>query len=187
MPARVTFAIMLDGFGQACARFVNSDLPYPRYRFERAYVPLVEALNWAVAIDLRLQHSDFPGTRAKDEWWRDSFELGPTMRGVAYARNHAQHEWADVLRPLQMPADGHSPGSRWVHGRQRSFEVPNDALNTPGVWSWIRDLPLSKHRPDKEGRRAFREHVANRLVRRTLADLDLLFRAAGRAAELDLG
>jgi hypothetical protein len=95
----------------------------------RAFMPLFEALNWAAAIDFRLQR-DWPGQPSEKGRWSDAFDAGKTLRGLRFARNRVHHQWADAIAR----AADHAP-------RRRRVIVPARGWSGTGLWTWRRTLP----------------------------------------------
>jgi len=94
----VTVDVLLRGLVSAYDRFMREGRiaadPFD------AYVPIFEALNWAAVVDARL--ATHYGTVEKPDWsWRDRFAGGEVVAGFRYARNSAQHDWADPLLDVE--------------------------------------------------------------------------------------
>lgn len=152
----VSVQAQLRGYEAACGRFgyaVTGQDPVA------AYVPLFEALNWAVALDDRI----------KDIWAPDGMPLGWEWRkragggaelfaGVRYARNSIHHHWADALR---LDTDGRAYPKRYPI---RYFEW---------LWRDAADIPAPSHR---FGREVYASDLAGRPAEITLVTLSDVLR-----------
>lgn len=110
------------------------------------YASLFESLNWAVALDDRLQR----------EWigddWASEFEGGELARAIRYARNSIHHDWAEAFEPLDDDGQIFQP---WENV----------------VWlQWRESLP--KERPDPTGEAAYEEYLAGESVGNTLLQIN---------------
>lgn len=85
--ATATLAWLVNGYRRALERF---DATADQRDAEERFIPLFEALNWAVAI------SDYPGS---------SVRVDDTIRGLRFARNRVHHQWADAIeaRDIRLP------------------------------------------------------------------------------------
>lgn len=93
----VTFSMMLLGYKRAVQRF-HAATTEPA-RPSSAYVPLFEALNWAVALDDRTGGHWRPhGGEEPIKWkWRQEVPNGGYVDGIRFARNRIHHQWSDAL------------------------------------------------------------------------------------------
>jgi hypothetical protein len=122
----IPVAVQVDGFEQACGRFYAAMNGTDR---DATFIPLFDALNWAVSIDDRFQSIWKEASPRSSEWWSDGFAHGDTVKGVRFARNRVHHQWADALwLSLGTRPPRQAPGEwRWrpdlSHGRSRRFET----------------------------------------------------------------
>lgn len=86
--------LLIDGFEQSCDRFYLAMKSTSR---DATFIPLFEALNWAVSIDERLQKAWSAAPTNPAKFWSDGFAHGDTVKGVRFARNRVHHQWADAL------------------------------------------------------------------------------------------
>jgi hypothetical protein len=77
MGEQVELSTLIEGYRRAHARFVEARVEEEPVD---AFIPLFEALSWAVTLDERL---DFPAY--------------PELRGLRYARNSVHHKWSEAL------------------------------------------------------------------------------------------
>jgi hypothetical protein len=118
------------------------------------FMPLFEALNWAVSIDDRLKDSWEAEPRSM-KWWTEGFTHGEVVNGVRFARNRVHHQWADALGPTYA----------------RTLDFPAGFIE----WRWHRTLPPGRDttfEPEYEAR------VAGNPARLTLGQLSVCFREA---------
>lgn len=110
------------------------------------YASLFESLNWAVALDDRLQR----------EWigddWAAETEGGEMARAIRHARNSVHHDWAEAFEPLD--DDG------------KLFQPWENVVWLP----WRETLP--KERPDPVGKAAYEEYLAGESVGNTLLNIN---------------
>jgi hypothetical protein len=153
--ASVPLAVLIDGFEQACSRFyaVMNETDH-----DAAFLPLFEALSWIVCLDERFQDL-LPTSPTGGRFWSDDFGHGDTLKGVRFARNRVQHQWADAV--------AFSLGTR----------QPRQAA---GEWRW---RPTLTSRGNSQFEAQYKQHVAAHPVRVTLGQLQDCFAAA--ADELD--
>jgi hypothetical protein len=125
------------------------------------FIPLFDALGWAVAIDTRFQDSwkhlkPLPGMKM----WSDGFIHGDTVKGFRFARNRVHHHWADALETTS--------------GRAYPVTYPKTFME----WRWRAELPPGKNDEFKEH---YKQDVASHPVRVTLGSLSECFAdAAGQ-------
>jgi hypothetical protein len=77
MGEEVELSTLIEGYRRAHARFVEARL---EEESAEAFIPLFEALSWAVSLDERLERPSHP-----------------ELRGLRYARHSVHHKWADAL------------------------------------------------------------------------------------------
>lgn len=91
----VTVEAMFNGYADALGRFdvsVKTDDP------AATFVPLFEALNWAVALDQRIAAHFVPEGKPAGYGWPTRIGYGAeVMPGVRFARNSVHHQWSDAL------------------------------------------------------------------------------------------
>jgi len=61
------------------------------------FLPLFEALNWAVALDDHVRAHWAPEGRSLGWGWRDRIGNGSEVSAVRFVRNRVHHQWADAL------------------------------------------------------------------------------------------
>jgi hypothetical protein len=88
------------------------------------FLPLFEALNWAVVLDDRLQAYWKAAPSNRDPSWADGFTFGDTVKGLRFARHRVHHQRADALW-LSEGASG--PVGSYAEGLHE--------------WRWRPDLP----------------------------------------------
>ena len=152
----VTFTAMFDGYSGALARF---EIAAKQQDGAAAYVPLFEALNWAVVLDDRTAAHFEPEGKPLGFAWRDRVAGADLMRGVRFARNSIHHDWSDALRL-------DTGGMRFP-------------MTFPVVffeWTWCRANDLPKPgKPDPSGEAVYRDSIEGQPVRLTLTQLGLVF------------
>ena len=152
-------ALLVAGYGGALHRFAAAQESRGPVAVDRAYMGLFEALNWAVALDDRLER-EWPGERGKGEQWSDAFAEGRTLRGVRHARNRVHHQWADALVPPPRPRP---PTRRLPPGYEPPLlrhrpPPPKPAPYVPSLprdisapfWHWAERLPSGRPKPTGE-------------------------------------
>jgi hypothetical protein len=126
--------LLVAGYGEALHRFAGAEAGRGPVAVDRAYMGLFEALNWAVALDDRLER-EWPGERGKGEQWSDAFAEGRTLRGVRHARNRVHHQWADALGTAPRPLPPASPLPPQYAPPDLRRRPP------PPKWHWAAQLP----------------------------------------------
>jgi hypothetical protein len=144
--------LMLKGYRRAVERYLNA--AQQDTRFGETFIPLFEALNWAVSL------RDLLGSEGRPVRDRLAVALG-------YARDRVHHDWAGALRPERFPATASAP------------VMPGFALTISGYsveWFW---KPLDQLPPASGGResaaRAYTKLLEGRSAHETLAELQSLF------------
>lgn len=156
---RVELETLVHGMTRAVCRFIGDKTPpgiFPptddSYEPDELvladtwYVSLFESLNWAVALDDRLQ----------EEWigddWTDEIEGGELARAIRYARNSVHHDWAEAFEPVDDDGQFFQPWENvvWLHWR----------------------LTLPKERADPVGKDAYEEYLAGEQVGDTLLKIN---------------
>ena len=164
-----------QGYRGACARFreetYGDSLP-------GLFVPLFEALNWAVALADNLKSSGAP----LDD---------PVVKGLRFVRNRVHHQWVAALEVRKAPrtyvvyASGHGSGAVWPPD---GYDLPPDEYDWPPVgydWHWkpVSCLLADNVYPDPTGEEAYVVHLADRPARRALDRLEqIIVGHAGEAA-----
>ena len=142
-----TFEAMFKGYVDALSRFEAASKTHDPVA---TYVPLFEALNWAVALDDRTAAHFVPDGRAVGLRWRERIPNGEFMGGVRFARNSVHHQWSDALR-----VD--------IGGRQYPKAYP--AAYFEWVWRSAADLPAPNRQPRAADKRTYIEHMEGRAAR----------------------
>ncbi|HEV7566095.1 MAG TPA: hypothetical protein VGO31_09085 [Microbacteriaceae bacterium] len=89
-----TFAAMFEGYAGATSRFHEA----AKTRDTTAtFIPLFDALNWAVALDDRAAKHWTPAGEPLGFGWREKVRAAEVMRGVRFVRNSVHHQWSDAL------------------------------------------------------------------------------------------
>ncbi len=149
--APIPVSVLLDGYEQACQRFYDAMNGTSR---DNTFMPLFEALSWAVSLDDRLQNIWKEAPPRTSKWWSDGFAHGDTVKGVRFARNRVHHQWADAL---------------WLsHGAELPRQIPFSLTE----WRWRTDLPSGR---SNEFLAEYQDNVAACPVRVTLGDLSQCF------------
>ncbi|WP_207084979.1 hypothetical protein [Nocardioides sp. S5] len=97
----VTYRTLLDGYEQALRRFTDAS---KGRNASDVFLPLFEALNWAVALDDQVRAHWAPEGIPLDWSWRTRVAGGDlvnavrcAVNAVRCARNRVHHQWADAL------------------------------------------------------------------------------------------
>ena len=151
-----TFAAMFEGYAAAADRFQRAARTSDTVA---TFIPLFEALNWAVALDERTGKHWTPEGKPLGWDWREKISDAGIMRGVRFIRNSVHHDWSDAL-------ELHQGGV-----------VP--PLMPPVVffeWCWraADDLP-EPDKEDRHGEKVYRELVEGAPARHTLDALGRVF------------
>lgn len=105
-----TFTAMFEGYAAATRRFYNAA---ELRDATEAFIPLFEALNWAVALDDRAAKHWTPEGKPLGFAWRERVRDAETMQGVRFVRNSVHHQWSDALEldetPRAYPGELHGP------------------------------------------------------------------------------
>jgi hypothetical protein len=147
----VPISTFIQGFEQAARRFhdvMRETDPLA------TFIPLFDALGWAVAIDNRFQGAWAVARTNPDKWWSDGFIHGDTVKGVRFARNRVHHHWADALETTS----------------GRSY--PTTHRKVYMEWRWRAELPPGLNDEFKEH---YHQEVASHPARVTLGDLSECF------------
>jgi hypothetical protein len=140
----VTEQTLVSGYRAAVARFTAAvDRHDPP---EETYLPLFEALNWAVSLDDRLKHPDVE-----------------VAGGLRWARNLAHHQRAEALEPRDVPVP------RTIRAAGHS-QVISPAVVLDWFWRPVERLPepdkKSPHEPEQ--REAYTAQLAEQRAREPL-------------------
>jgi hypothetical protein len=122
-------------------------------RARDALVPLFEALNWAVSIDLTLEEAGTP------------LENDP-LSAVRFARNRVHHQWATAFRRFDVPPP---PMVVTATGRRGAGAT---IIHGGGFWwHWIKaaELPVGRADPGRE--RLYKDLLEDKPAATTLIDL----------------
>lgn len=130
-----------------------------------AYVPLFDALNWAVSLDKRIKEVWAPEGTTLDYGWRARVPGAEALTGLRFARNIVHHNWADALR---LDTEGRRYPRRYP---LRYFEW---------VWRDMSDLPPT----DKtRGDHTYRKLLAGQPAEHTLQVLGEAFEFVSQLVE----
>ncbi len=150
-----TFAAMFEGYAGAADRFYAA----AETRDTTAtFIPLFEALNWAVVLDERAAKHWTPAGKPLGWRWREKIRDAEIMRGVRFIRNSVHHDWSDALE----------------------LDERGKSLTTPDVevfeWRWrdADDLP-ERDKKDEAGEKVYRELLEGEPARSTLDTLGRVF------------
>lgn len=143
---------LYEGYVGACASF--QAVEDARREARETFIPLFEALNWAVSFeDLVKKQRDAP---LKDD----------LVLAIRYARNRVHHQWAAALNAVEQRFGAvRAPGGPQIVGTYvQWFWKPLELLPDPPPWH-----------PDRKGRAAYVERLAERSLRPTLRELQDIF------------
>jgi hypothetical protein len=151
-----TFAAMFEGYAAAADRFQQAARTSDAVA---TFIPLFEALNWAVALDERTGKHWTPEGKPLGWDWREKISGAEMMWGVRFIRNSVHHDWSDALE---------------LH---KGGVVP--PLTPPVVffeWCWraVDELPERDMKAD-DGEKVYREMVEGKPARHTLDALGRVF------------
>lgn len=136
----VDLATLVRGFHLAKQRFADVDTHMSTGL--ETFVPLFEALNWAVSIDVFLA--------ARQE---------PIVRALRFGRNRVHHDWANALYFM--------PGAE-----AGVLVVGVSRLGVASRWHWRFASELPAGRTDADGEAAYRELLEGQPAGLTLALFD---------------
>jgi hypothetical protein len=122
-----------------------------------AYLPIFEALSWAVALDERLATEFATGSLDRDWSWREQLSGGEVVAAFRFARNRAHHGWADVLHVTA--------------GAVLPTPLPSGLFE----WRWRQSLPPGG---DRRGEEEYAALLADQPARLTLESLRRVFSGA---------
>lgn len=153
----VPISTFIEGYEQAARRFYDVMKETDPLA---TFIPLFDALGWAVAIDSRFQGAWEQAPTNPAKWWSDGFIHGDTVKGVRFARNRVHHHWADALETTS------------------GAEIPRVLPFALMEWRWRAELPLGLNDEFKEH---YDQEVVSHPARITLGDLSECFAdAAGQ-------
>jgi hypothetical protein len=137
---------LVEGYGRALSRFRAASEQEDKSALE-TFLPLFEALNWAVAIQDYLRERGEP------------LDHHPLVRALRFARNRVHHAWAAALEVRDVEVSA-SRGPLVVTGM--TFD-----------WFWIETerLPLGGNRT---GETEYDAHLAGKTARAALDELERL-------------
>jgi hypothetical protein len=152
-----TFAAMFEGYSCAVGRFDDA----AKTRDPTAmFIPLFEALNWAVSLDERAAKH---WTRAGEplRWtWREKVRHAELLRGVRFVRNSIHHDWSDALELDER--------------KGRTYPRTYPVVFFEWRWRAAGELP-ELDRPDADGAATYCEHLQGQAARLTLEMLGQVF------------
>jgi hypothetical protein len=152
----VPISTFIEGYEQATHRFYDVMRETDPLA---TFIPLFDALGWAVAIDNRFQGAWEEARTNPAKLWSDGFIHGDTVKGVRFARNRVHHQWADALETMS--------------GRSFPITFPVEFRE----WRWRAELPPGRNDEFKEH---YDHEVASHPARATLGDLSECFADAAR-------
>jgi hypothetical protein len=126
-----------------------------------SFIPLFEALNWAVSLD-DLIRAHWPTELSAPGRWHETIPCGSTVRAVRFVRNRVHHHWIDALALADEDQDSPARVASWV-------------------WLWKTALPPPPpDRQDATGETLYREDLAGEPVIGALGRLTAIFGIALR-------
>lgn len=126
-----------------------------------SFVPLFEALNWAVSLD-DLIRAQWPTEPSAPGRWYETIPYGSTVRAVRFVRNRVHHNWIDALTLADEDQDLPARIASWV-------------------WQWKAELPPPPaDRKDARGETLYRDDLAGEPVIGALGRLTAIFGIALR-------
>jgi hypothetical protein len=128
---------MFTGYSRAVERF---EAAAKKRDPQETFIPVFEALNWAVALDDRVRVHWVPEGEPLGWAWRERVSGAELMGGVRWARNRAHHQWSDALALDEA-------------GRRYPRDYP--VVYFEWLWRPANDLPTKK-KPDHAGQRGSR-------------------------------
>ncbi len=154
-----TFGAMFEGYASATSRFHEAAKTRDA---TAAFVPLFEALNWAVALDDRAAKHWTPHGEPLGLGWRESVQDAEIMEGVRFVRNSVHHQWSDALV---------------LDERGMTFPMTFPAVFFEWRWCSARDLPEPEpgRRRDEAGEEVYRQLLEGQPARLTLETLARAF------------
>ena len=162
MNASVSFDTLLNGYSQADQRFKSARLGRDQ---AATFLPLFEALNWAVALDDFVAEHWHPGGEPRGLGWRDWLdeEGAAVVQGMRFVRNRVHHQWAKAVR-----------------FDSRGFQFPMELPLVFHEWCWLpsQSLPTSSN---TRGIEQYGAHFTNRPVRLSLTALGRVYLAVSKA------
>jgi hypothetical protein len=151
-----TFAAMFEGYAAAVVRFHEA----AKTRDPTAtFIPLFEALNWAVALDDRAGKHWTPEGKPLGWEWREKIRKAEMMRGVRFVRNSVHHDWSDAL---DLDESG------------RTYPKTYPVVFYEWRWRAADELP-EPDKEDKAGAKVYRDLVEGEPARHTLETLGEIF------------
>lgn len=152
-----TFTAMFEGYWHAAGRFHEA----AKTRDPTAtFIPLFEALNWAVSLDERAAKHWTPAGEPLGWAWREKVHGAEILRGVRFVRNSVHHDWSDALE-----LDDQN-GS--------TFPMTFPVVFFEWRWRAADELP-ERDRKDTGGDAIYRERLEGQPARLTLEALGEVF------------
>jgi len=152
-----TFAAMFEGYAHAVGRFHEAAKTRDP---TAAFIPLFEALDWAVSLDERAAKHWTPAGESLGWAWRDKVRGAEVMRGVRFVRNSVHHDWTDALELDE------------EHGR--TFPMTFPVVFFEWRWRPASELPEAD-RKDANGEEVYRESLEGQPARLTLEAIGQVF------------
>lgn len=154
-----TFAAMFEGYAHATGRFHEATKTRDP---TAAFLPLFEALNWAVALDDRARKHWTPAGQPLGWEWRKKVRDAEIIQGVRFARNRVHHQWSDALE---------------LDERGRSYPKTYPVVFFEWRWRPAHELPKpdDQHHNDPDGEETYRQMLEGEPARVTLERLIEVF------------
>lgn len=118
---RATLPSFVRGFDEAHAR-LSAAISKAETPADDVFLPLFEALNWAIVLDDLARKSPNVSIAAEED----------DLQGLRFARNRAQHQWANAVELRDIT----SPPAPIVGGRSRRGATVRMTRPT-SVWAWV--------------------------------------------------
>lgn len=151
-----TFAAMFEGYAHAVERFQEA----AKTRDPTAtFIPLFEALNWAVSLDERAAKHWTPAGKPLGWAWREKVRDAEILRGVRFVRNSVHHDWSDAVE---------------LDERGRAYPKTFPVVFFEWRWRAADELPERDHK-DTGGEAIYREQLEGQPARLTLGKLAEVF------------
>lgn len=128
--------VAVDAFDAAVARYREGrSAGHP---LDRSFVPLAEALWWAIIADEGFEQQDaWPGYR--DD--RDDDPAGRVLLGLRFARNSVGHQRAFVVRRVHFQRYVEGPSGHWYRTYQRADGGWSRSYEDDLHWRPAEELP----------------------------------------------
>jgi hypothetical protein len=153
-PGSASLDWLVKGYRRALARF---DATEHQREPEERFIPLFEALNWAVVI------LDFSRKRGP------SITEDDVTFALWFARNRVHHQWADALEARDVP----DPPGMTVRAVGQGSRIVAPPTVVDWFWRPLSQIPAApaKH-ADPDGEKKYTGHLEGKPARQALAHLD---------------